>query len=57
MAAIEAENEDLKGVLPRGYNQARQRHPRRAAELARAAVDIEGDAFGKIYEYFLGNFA
>ena len=25
--------------------------------LASVPMDIEGDAFGKIYEYFLGNFA
>jgi len=22
-----------------------------------ASVDLDGDAFGKVYEYFLGNFA
>jgi type I restriction enzyme M protein len=58
MKAIEADNEDLKGVLPRTYavldNSA-------LAELlklmASIPMDIEGDAFGRIYEYFLGEFA
>jgi len=56
MAAIEAENEDLKGVLPRAYTRIENWV---LVELLRllAPVEIEGDAFGQIYEYFLGNFA
>ena len=56
MAAIEVENEDLKGVLPRAYTRIENWV---LVELLRllAPVEIEGDAFGKIYEYFLGNFA
>ena len=59
MRAIEADNEDLKDVLPKTYNQARQGTARLAAEelLPPIPMDIEGDAFGKIYEYFLGKFA
>lgn len=56
MAGIEAENEELKGVLPRSYGVI----PNSVlVELLRllGPVEIEGDAFGKIYEYFLGNFA
>jgi type I restriction enzyme M protein len=58
METIEAENPDLKGVLPRDYARFDNGV---LAELLRLIGsipdDIEGDAFGKIYEYFLGNFA
>jgi type I restriction enzyme M protein len=58
MEAIESENPDLKGVLPRDYARFNNSV---LAELLRLIGsipdDIEGDAFGKIYEYFLGNFA
>ena len=58
MEAIEAENPDLKGVLPRDYARF---DASLLAELLRLIGDIpddiEGDALGKIYEYFLGNFA
>ena len=58
MKAIEAENEDLKDVLPKTYNALEKSLARLAAEeLLRDPDDIEGDAFGKIYEYFLGKFA
>ena len=58
MRAIESKNPDLKDVLPKTYN-------RFESELLTALLktmnsvpmDIEGDAFGKIYEYFLGHFA
>ncbi|MBN1629654.1 MAG: SAM-dependent DNA methyltransferase, partial [Thermoleophilia bacterium] len=56
MKAIEAENEDLKDVLPKTYNRLDNAT---LVELLRllAPIEIEGDAFGKIYEYFLGKFA
>lgn len=56
MALVEAHNDDLKGVLPRSYNKLPNAT---LVELLRllAPVDLEGDAFGKVYEYFLGNFA
>lgn len=58
METIETENLDLKGVLPRDYARFDNSV---LAELLRLIGsipdDIEGDAFGKIYEYFLGNFA
>lgn len=58
MKAIERENEDLRGVLPKTYN-------RFANDLLFALLrsfnfkldGVEGDVFGKIYEYFLGKFA
>jgi type I restriction enzyme M protein len=56
MALVEANNEDLKGVLPRSFNKLP--NPT-LVELLRllAPLELEGDAFGKVYEYFLGNFA
>lgn len=58
METIETENPDLKGVLPRDYARFDNAV---LAELLRLIGsipdDIEGDAFGRIYEYFLGNFA
>lgn len=56
MAGIEAANDELKGVLPRSYGVI----PNSVLVLLLrefGPVEIEGDAFGKIYEYFLGNFA
>ncbi len=58
MLAIEAENPELKGILPKSYNSFDNRT---LVELLRTfnsiPMDIEGDAFGRIYEYFLGRFA
>lgn len=58
MAAIEGTNPDLDGVLPRGY----QALPNDVLVellrlLGRLPESIEGDGFGLIYEYFLGQFA
>ncbi len=56
MAAIEQENEELRGVLPRTY----QRIPNSVlVEMLKllSPLNIEGDAFGRIYEYFMGAFA
>ena len=58
MKAIEAENPDLKGVLPKSYTRLDTRTLVDILKtFASVPVDMEGDAFGKIYEYFLGNFA
>jgi type I restriction enzyme M protein len=56
MALVEDHNPELKGVLPRGFYALPQAT---LVELLRllAPLDLEGDAFGKVYEYFLGNFA
>ena len=58
MEAVEADNSDLNGVLPHDYGRFDNSV---LAELLRLIGsipdDIEGDALGKIYEYFLGNFA
>lgn len=58
MKAVEEQNEDLKGVLPRSYGKLE--NSTLAALLktfAQLDIDREGDVFGRIYEYFLGNFA
>jgi type I restriction enzyme M protein len=58
MHAIEAENDELKGVLPKTY--LRLKNDTLFALLktfSQIPIDIEGDVFGKIYEYFLGKFA
>jgi type I restriction enzyme M protein len=58
MKAIEEHNPDLKGVLPADYHELN--NPL-LFELLRnfnsIPMDIEGDIFGKIFEYFLGKFA
>ena len=58
MRAIERENEDLKDILPKTYNRLENGL---LFELLKnfnlIDMDIEGDVFGKIYEYFLGKFA
>jgi len=58
MRAVEAENPDLKDVLPKTYNRMENATLAELLKLMNSIpMDIEGDAFGKIYEYFLGNFA
>ena len=58
MRMIERENSQLDGVLPKTYNQLeRSVLFELLRTMAQIPMDIEGDAFGKIYEYFLGNFA
>ena len=56
MALVEEHNPELQGVLPRGFTLLPNAT---LVELLRllAAVELDGDAFGKVYEYFLGNFA
>jgi type I restriction enzyme M protein len=58
MSAIEADNEDLRGVLPKTYTKLdKTLLVSLLKNFAAVPMDIEGDAFGKIYEYFLGKFA
>ena len=58
MRAIEEANSGLDGVLPKNYNRLeRSVLFELLRTMAQIPMDIEGDAFGKIYEYFLGNFA
>ncbi|WP_419594076.1 N-6 DNA methylase [Thiolapillus sp.] len=58
MRAIEAENPDLKDVLPKTYNRLENRILVELLKMMGSIpMDMEGDAFGKVYEYFLGKFA
>ena len=58
MKSIEAENVDLKGVLPRTYTKIDNLMLASLLKnFSQIGVDAQGDKFGKIYEYFLGNFA
>jgi len=58
MAAIEDENPGLKGVLPRTYQALSNSTLVSLLRSVNAILgDIDGDAFGKVYEYFLGKFA
>ncbi len=64
MKAIEAENSDLAGVLPQDYTSLSKKTDENSRILItllknfnQIPDDIEGDAFGEIYEYFLGEFA
>lgn len=64
MKIIEAENRDLAGVLPQNYTAISKKTDENNCILItlfknfnQIPDDIEGDAFGEIYEYFLGEFA
>jgi type I restriction enzyme M protein len=58
MKAIEAENEELKDVLPKTYKRLDNATLIQLFRIIGGIpMDIEGDTFGKIYEYFLGKFA
>ena len=58
MGLIEQHNSKLAGVLPRSYNlftpQLLSELLKRISEIP---TDLEFDAFGRIYEYFLREFA
>lgn len=58
MRAVEDHNPDLAGVLPKNYTAIDNTT---IASLLRHingyTKDLEGDAFGLVYEYFLANFA
>ncbi len=64
MKAIEAVNGDLAGVLPQDFTSLHKKADENSKILItllknfnQIPDDIEGDAFGEIYEYFLGEFA
>src|SRR5260370_36379427 len=58
MSAIEADNPSLKGVLPRTYQLLTNATLVSLLRSVNSILgEIEGDAFGKVYEYFLGKFA
>ncbi|MBA4388399.1 MAG: hypothetical protein C0404_10485 [Verrucomicrobia bacterium] len=58
MKAIEGENEELKDVLPKTYHTLDNRLLSTLLKTFNSiTMDVQGDVFGKIYEYFLGEFA
>jgi type I restriction enzyme M protein len=58
MEHIENENKNLAGVLPKEYTIfENDLLVALLRNFAKIEMDIEGDVFGKIYEYFLGEFA
>lgn len=67
MEGIEANNADLAGTLPKNqYHKIKDTNTKEdpyhilrtlLKSFSTIPVDDEGDLFGKIYEYFLGNFA
>lgn len=59
MDAIENDNSQLgKGTLPRGYTKFdNDMLVALLKAFSKIAFDVNGDIFGKIYEYFLGKFA
>ncbi|HEX5747237.1 MAG TPA: class I SAM-dependent DNA methyltransferase [Archangium sp.] len=58
MRAIERENPQLSGVLPKTYQVFNARILKELLKtFSTIPVDLEGDTFGKIYEYFLAEFA
>lgn len=64
MKEIEAKNTDLAGVLPQDFTSL-HKNPGENSQILITLLknfnqipdDIDGDAFGEIYEYFLGEFA
>jgi type I restriction enzyme M protein len=58
MKEIEAENKDLAGILPKSFQKLDGRSiVALLKNFNQIPETIEGDAFGRIYEYFLGKFA
>lgn len=58
MRSIERENPQLAGVLPKTYQVFKARLLKELLKtFSTIPMDLEGDTFGKIYEYFLAEFA
>jgi type I restriction enzyme M protein len=58
MRAIERDNPQLSGVLPKTYQAFNARLLKELLKtFSMIPMDLEGDSFGKIYEYFLAEFA
>ena len=57
MTAIERENKDLEGVLPKTYTGLDNKTLVTLLKAFNISMDGQGDVFSKIYEYFLGKFA
>src|SRR5262245_60399945 len=57
MAAIEEQNPSLTGILPRTYQSLSNATLVSLLRSVNSILgNIQGDAFGKVYEYFLGKF-
>jgi len=58
MKSIETENPNLNGILPKNYTAIENTTLVELFKMISSIpIDSEGDVFGKIYEYFLQNFA
>jgi type I restriction enzyme M protein len=58
MKAVEDHNQALKDILPKTYLRFENPTLRELVRIFNGIpMDIEGDVFGRIYEYFLGKFA
>ena len=58
MNIIEDDNSDLKGTLPKEYAELpNDLLSTLLKTFSEVLNDVEGDIFGKVYEYFLGKFA
>lgn len=58
MRAVENENEGIRDVLPKTYNRLdNDTLIALIKNFSEIPMDAEGDVFGRIYEYFLSNFA
>jgi len=57
MEATEAENPELADTLPKNYTSFENDLLVSLLKAFKLPPEIKGDAFGKIYEYFLGKFA
>jgi type I restriction enzyme M protein len=58
MRAIERDNAQLSGVLPKTFQMFNARLLKELLKtFSMIPMDLEGDSFGKIYEYFLAEFA
>lgn len=56
MALIEEHNEDLKGILPKTFNRFRSDVILSLMRVFHGAQELEGDNFGRIYEFFMSEF-
>ncbi|MBL8820844.1 MAG: N-6 DNA methylase, partial [Planctomyces sp.] len=56
MGLIEENNEDLKGILPKTFNRFRSEVLLSLMRVFHGAQELEGDNFGRIYEFFMSEF-
>lgn len=56
MTLIEDHNEDLKGILPKTFNRFRSEVILSLMRVFHGAQELEGDNFGRIYEFFMSEF-